>query len=140
MQTAMKVSLARLITKVERMSQVMENSRGDVFEIDPRFHELRKEILELDSRFSGNRSKREPGEKTPPTVGDRLAAVARGVDHSTYGPTATHIMNMEIVAREMADLRGELDSQQERLSQLIVELMDAGAPWMEGEPLSPLGD
>jgi photosystem II stability/assembly factor-like uncharacterized protein len=138
--TAMKLSLARLIIKVERMARVIENSRVDLFELDPRFHELRKSILELDSRFSGHRSKKEPGEKAPPTIGDRLASVARGVDHSTYGPTATHHESLEVATSEMAELRAQLESYQGQVSELVRELIEAGAPWIEGEPLSSLGD
>lgn len=136
----MKVSLARLIIKVERMALVIENSRVDPFELDPRFHELREGILELDSRFSGHRSKKEPGEKALPTIGNRLAAVARGVDHSTYGPTATHLESMEIATREMAEVRVELESYQNDLSELVRELIESGAPWIEGAPLPSLVD
>ena len=66
--------------------------------------------------------------------------MARGVDHSTYGPTATHLENMEIVTSDMAALRAQLESYQDELSELVRELIEAGAPWIEGEPLSSLGD
>jgi photosystem II stability/assembly factor-like uncharacterized protein len=133
--TAMGVTLTRLTTKVERMARVIEHSRTDVLEIDPRFHQLRAGILELEGRFRGNRAKSEPGEKAPATVGDRLFAVARGVDHSTYGPTPTHRASLEIATTEMADLRDELERHQAGLSELLRELIAAGAPWIEGEPL-----
>ena len=133
--SALQVSLARTTTRMERMAQVIENSRGDVFEIDPRFHELRKEILELAARFSGHPSKQEPGEKAPPTIGDRLSAVARGVDHSTYGPTSTHLEIMNIAEHDMQEIQVQLEGYQEKLSDLVRELMAAGAPWIEGEPL-----
>ena len=133
--TAMRVTLARLTTKVERMAQVIEHSRTDVLEIDPRFYELRTGILELEGRFAGHRSKSEVGEKAPPTVGDRLFAVARGVGYSTYGPTETHLEILEIATTEMAVLHDELERHQAALSELLRELIAAGAPWLEGEPL-----
>ena len=138
--SAMSVSLSRLTTKVERMAVVIENSHSDVLELDPRFYQLRRNILALDSRFGGHRSKQEPGEKAPPTVGERLESVARGVSQSTYGPTATHLASMEIAEAEMEEMRQEMVAYQDQLSELARELIEAGAPWIEGEPLSLLDD
>ncbi|MEM9555176.1 MAG: glycosyl hydrolase [Acidobacteriota bacterium] len=133
--TAMQVTLSQLMTQVERMARVIEHSQVDLLEIDPRFHELRGDVLELEGRFNGLRSKREPGEKAPLTAGDRLFAVSRGVGLSTYGPTTSHRQSLEIATREMADLRAELERNETELSQLARELLAAGAPWLEGEPL-----
>ena len=133
--TAMRVTLAGLLTKIERMAKVIEHSRTDVLEIDPRFHGLRGAVLELEGRFEGPRSKSEPGEKAPPTVGDRLSSVSRGVGLSTYGPTASHRQSLEIATAEMVDLRDELERCQTEFSELAGELIAAGAPWIEGEPL-----
>ena len=133
--TAMQVTLARLMTKVQRMGRVIEHSRTDMMEIDPRFHELRSGIVELDGRFNGLGSKLQSGEKMPLTIGDRLFAVARGVDRSTYGPTPSHRQNLEIATTEMAELRETLERHQAGLSELGRELIAAGAPWLEGEPL-----
>ncbi len=133
--TAMEVTLSRLLTKTERMSRVIEHSQADVLDLDPRFHQLRGDILELEGRLSGHRSKAEPGEKAPLTVGERLFAVSRGVGLSTYGPTASHRQSLEIATTEMAGLRDELERCQAELSELVRELIAAGAPWIEGEPL-----
>ena len=113
---------------------------GDVMELDPRFHDLRKGFLELEGRFAGRGSKKEPGEKEAPTVEDRLFSVARGVDHSTYGPTPTHRRSLEIATSEMAELREQLATIQDDLSRLVEELIEAGSPWIEGEPLDSLND
>ena len=96
---------------------------------------LRSSILELEGRFNGLRAKSEPGEKAPPTVGDRLFAVSRGVGLSTYGPTPSHRRGLEIATTEMADLRAELERNERDVSELARELTAAGAPWLEGEPL-----
>ncbi|MEM7357112.1 MAG: glycosyl hydrolase, partial [Acidobacteriota bacterium] len=133
--TAMQVTLTRLMTKAGRMAGVIEHSRTDVLAIDPRFHALRGGLLELEGRFSGLRSKAETGEKAPPTIGDRLFAVSRGVGLSTYGPTASHRQSLEIATSEMADLRSELERYQAEISELVRELIAAGAPWIEGEAL-----
>ena len=45
---------------------------------------------------------------------------------------------MEIATSEMTELREQLESYQSELSNLVQELIDSGAPWIEGEPLSSL--
>ena len=41
---------------------------------------------------------------------------------------------------ETTDLRAQLERYQAEYSALVKELIQAGAPWIEGEPLSALGD
>ncbi len=61
--------------------------------------------------------------------------MARGVGQSTYGPTPSHRASLEIATTEMAELRAELEHRQAELSELVRQLIAAGAPWIEGEPL-----
>ncbi|MEM8932188.1 MAG: glycosyl hydrolase [Acidobacteriota bacterium] len=133
--SAMQVTLGTLMTQVARMAQVIEHSQVDLEDIDPRFHALRGDVLELGSRFHGLRSKRQVGEKAPPTVGERLFAIERGVGLSTYGPTPSHRTLLEIATTEMADLRNDLERHEAGLSELARALLAAGAPWLQGEPL-----
>jgi hypothetical protein len=136
--SAMKITLARLLTKLERMNLVIEESRAALGPLDRRHEELRQDLLELDSRLHGSRARQEPGEKFDPTIQDRLFAVIRGVGRSTYGPTATHRESLEIAVREMGPLRERLIQGQEAVSALARELVEAGGPWIEGELLPPL--
>ncbi|MEM9782966.1 MAG: glycosyl hydrolase [Pseudomonadota bacterium] len=133
--TAMDVALRQLMNQVERMGQVIAHSQGDPQTIDARYHALRADVLALESRFYGPGAKREIGEKYPPTVGDRLFAVVRGVGQSTYGPTPSHRTILEIATTEMKELRTELERTQSELSALGKALVAAGGPWLEGEAL-----
>ena len=133
--TALEVTLERFMTRVERLARVIEHSQVDLLSFDPRFHELRGSLLELDGQLNGHRSKGEPGEKVPPTIGDRLSSVSRGVGLSTYGPTASHRKSLEIATTEMTTLREKLEHNDRAFSELARELIAAGAPWLEGEPL-----
>ena len=134
-QSALQVTLSELLTKTDRLAEVIEHSQADLLDIDPRFHELRAGILELDARFNGHRSKGQVGEKAPPTIGDRLFAVERGVGLSTYGPTPSHSRSLEIAVSEMSELRTDLENRLRAFSELVRELGAAGGPWLEGEPL-----
>ena len=108
-------------------------------DLDSRIHQAKQDLLELDSGLNGLGSKRQPGEKTRPTVGNRLSAVERGVGNSTYGPTATHEQQLQIAHNQLTGYRTTLEELLERLSGLSRDLIAAGAPWIEGDAL-PWGD
>ncbi len=120
---------------MERMQVVIANAPAALGQFDDRLKQLRSEMMQLDNRLNGHRSKQEAGEKFPPIIQDRLFAVSRGVDRSTYGPTATHRRMLEIANQEIGTLREDLVAAQEKVSALVNDLIDAGAPWIEGEAL-----
>ena len=134
--SALNLALENAIKKVERMKVVLLQSNADVGTIDEKLHNVRKDILTLDSQLFGNRSKQEPGEKNNPTVGDRLFAVSRGIDHSTYGPTASHKASLKIAQDQIATIQNGLKMAQDKISALVKEMKKQGAPWIEGEEIS----
>jgi len=136
----MQIALARSLTRVERMSKVIENSNTEAGELDGKLHGLRMKLMKLDERLNGNRAKQEVGEKFKPIVQDRLFAVSRGVDRSTYGPTPTHRRSLEIADAEIAELQTLIESAQQEVTNLLKELIDAGGPWIEGQPLPSSGN
>ena len=131
----MQVSLARSLTKIERMQKVISESTAEVGSADEKLHAIRTEFQDIDEKLNGNRARQEPGEKFNPIINDRLFSVARGVDRSTYGPTKTHRRMLEIANAEIDDLRNQMTATQTKLSALVKELIAAGAPWIEGEEL-----
>lgn len=131
--TALQMRLADALRKHQRLADVLVRTPADVGELDDQFHALRQTLLDLDERLNGNRARQEPGEKFNPTVNDRLFAVGRGVDHSTYGPTPTHRRMLEIASQEMEELDAAVDRAIDEQTALIEKLLDAGAPWLQGE-------
>lgn len=130
--TANQLALALSLKKTERLRAVIEQSRTDpVGALDAGYHGLRKQLLQLDGTLNGDRARQEAGEKFAATISDRLSAVARGVDRSTYGPTASHRRSLEIAVAEIRGLEEQLDSARARLDQLVRELVASGAPWLE---------
>ena len=79
----------------------------------------------------------EPGEKTKPLIGERLFAVKRGIERSTYGPTETNKQSMQIIQKEMGDIHSKLEAYLSAMADLGKALLEAGAPWVEGERLPP---
>ncbi len=136
--SAMKMTLVRLLTKMERIGLVLEKSRAATGPIDEQYHGIRSGLHALDDRLNGNRSRQEVGEKFNPTIEDRLFAVSRGVDRSTYGPTATHRRSLAIAKGLIQELHAELKRGEEKVKTLVQDLVETGAPWIEGEPLPSL--
>jgi hypothetical protein len=98
-------------------------------------HQLRGELLDLSTQLNGESAKQEAGEKTKPNVGSRLFSVNRGIYHSTYGPTQTNIRVLEIAETDLKNIQSKFQQSLSKMSQLSKALTDAGAPWIEGDPL-----
>ena len=133
--SAMALTVSRLLKKTERMRVALQHSTADTGDLDARYHALRTDLLALDAALNGTRAQREPGEKTPAVISNRLFAVERTVGGSTYGPTATSRRSLELANAEIARLGGELNGVRQRVTELGRALLAAGAPWIEGEPL-----
>jgi hypothetical protein len=133
--TAIQMSLANSLTRVERMKKVLSHSPTSAGSFDNRLAEVRLELLKIDQELNGKKSKVEPGEKTKPTVVGRLFSLQIGIDHSTYGPTTNHKKALQIINEQLSSSRSQLEMSQGKLSQLAKDLVQAGAPWMEGEAL-----
>ncbi len=134
---ALQMTLSSLRKKADRMDAVVRNSRTAPGDIDGTLHRIRADLATLDRELNGASTKRAAGEKTRPTIGNRLSSIGRGVDRSTYGPTATHREMLAIATAAIERLRPRVATAQTRLSELAAALIAAGAPWIEGEPLPP---
>ncbi len=136
LHSAIGKSVALMTTTIERMRTAMTQmplAPGNPF--DGRIERLRRGLLDVDTALNGPAAKRQPGEKADPTVSSRLSAVNLGVASSTYGPTATHREQLRLVATELRRLQPIVSAMQKDLAALVQELVAAGAPWIEGQPL-----
>tara|TARA_R110002072_G_scaffold105744_1_gene231144 strand:- start:13558 stop:16848 length:3291 start_codon:yes stop_codon:yes gene_type:complete len=138
--TAMTVAVAGMLAQSKRMAAVLEHTQAAAgATLDRDVTALRRQLLDLDTRFNGDRSRQEPGEKHAPTIQSRLFSVELGVAQATYGPTGTHRRQLEIVRQQLDELRPMLDEHAKQVSALVRRLIEAGAPWLEGQPLPGSG-
>lgn len=133
--SALQISLRNSMTKVERMKKVMLQSTAPMGDMDKRLHDIRRELQTLNHQLNGNSSKQKIGEKTKPTLGDRLFAVSKGVSQSTYGPTTMQKRTLGIANEKIKAVQTQLEATQQQISRLATDLVKAGAPWIEGESL-----
>ena len=124
------------LKQVDIMQEALIRTPAAPGNLDSELHDLKQELFVLDEQLNGNRSKREIGEKYKPTIADRLNQVSYGNSNSTYGPTETQKRNLEIAGTQFLELKKSLDIiMNEKLPEIEKALIDAGAPWIEGQPI-----
>jgi uncharacterized coiled-coil protein SlyX len=92
---------------------------------------LSKDINKLNTEVNGNAAKNEIGEKSKPTLGERSFAVYRGIERSTYGPTASHKEQMIIIEKQLKEQEITLSSIDQRMDAIYNQMKAAGAPFVE---------
>ncbi len=135
LSSAMNIALRNTIIRTKRMQKVLRNSTIETGNIDTRLAAVKKELNRLSSDLYGSQAKNQIGEKTKPTIGNRLFSLSIGLGNSTYGPTSTHKNTLAIINKQLKEYKSRLESNQSNLSAIAKDLIKAGAPWMEGEDL-----
>ncbi|HSR67272.1 MAG TPA: glycosyl hydrolase [Acidobacteriota bacterium] len=133
--SAVNQALGNELARLQAMKTALQRTPAAPGQLDTRLNGLRNRLLELQERLFGNRAKNQIGEKTRPTVGSRLFAVQRGIERSTYGPTATHRQQLEIINNQLEQIKSDLESARSQADALGQDLQQAGAPWVEGNRL-----
>jgi photosystem II stability/assembly factor-like uncharacterized protein len=133
--SAVQMALRNEKSRVETMQKALLRATAPPGDLDTRLHTARAALLDLDSMLSGNPAKREMGEKTRPTVLDRLLQLELAVGSSTYGPTPTHRQSLDIVLADLNVIQAGLEEQRAALEALGRDLQQAGAPYIEGGDL-----
>ena len=94
--------------------------------------ETTMQLQNLENKMSGSKAKREIGEKTIPTMGDRLFSLYIGLSNSTYGPTDTHLDLVSWVEADVKTFKQELAGINQQIKQVAKQIVDAGGPYVEG--------
>jgi hypothetical protein len=124
--------LDRGMKKIRAIKQAYFRMNEQPPELLDSIYRTEEALRELEHRLHGSPSKREVGEKTPPSPGGRLSVCRRGLS-TTYGPAEVHLKSLEAGKKELIPIRKKLDTITGRLlPQLEKELRLAGAPWIEG--------
>jgi len=132
---ATSTTLNRTMSKINAMQTALSRSAAVPGELDSKLHQLKRDLMDLDAQLNGNRSRREVGEKTNPTINNRLR-VAGSAMNSTYGPTKTQMRNLEIGQELFKEVKAKLEMiVNKRVPVLEKALQEAGAPWIEGQAI-----
>jgi photosystem II stability/assembly factor-like uncharacterized protein len=130
--SAVTLQHSRAMEKVAAMQKALSRSTADLGNLDQRAHEMRMNLLKLGAQYFGNQSKQQVGEKSKPTINDRMFHIALAISGSTYGPTETALTAMDMVNDQLSAFKSSMTEYDEALTQLGKDLVSQGAPWVEG--------
>ncbi len=134
--TAASMAIDKALKKVDGLKTALKRTQSIPGNMDKLLHDIKISLLEMDEQLHGNRSKRQVGEKNNPTITRRLNVAISGTENSTYGPTPTHKRSLEIAEKQFKELRLNLDKILDQdLPALEKALIDAGAPWFDGQSI-----
>ncbi len=85
-------------------------------------------MVNIDSVFSGNESKKEIGEKDYPTIMDRLSVAQRGFYGNSYGPPKLHMDSFEIAKNMWNKLKVEIQKFNSSILAFENKLNQLGTP------------
>ena len=94
---------------------------------------LNSDLKDLETILGGHPGKNQIGEKSNPTLGERLFSLDRGISRSTYGPTETHKKTMQMVVKEWNSLNEKLQGFKDTASAFAGQIVEAGGSWIEGQ-------
>ncbi|MFO7613203.1 MAG: hypothetical protein R6W71_01030 [Bacteroidales bacterium] len=133
---ALTITMGHATKRVSAMRVALSMTAIVPGELESQLHDLNQELLALDEHLNGNRSRQEVGESSPPTVRSRLRVAAQGFASPLYGPTVTQKQNLELARNAYRDVREKMMLiSDQRIPSLEKALVEAGAPWIEGQPL-----
>jgi hypothetical protein len=131
--TATKQVLSRDMKVVASMKTALDKAELSSADLAAKIEKTRIDLLNLDERLSGNKTKAEIGEQSRPTPESADGVARNALSSSTYGPTGTHKATLELAKERLNGIKSELKQIDETtIPGLIQELKKAGAPWIEG--------
>ncbi|MDX1685361.1 MAG: glycosyl hydrolase, partial [Saprospiraceae bacterium] len=101
LQSATGKKLDNVSKRIRALRTAYQSSTIYNEDVSRQIYEIINAIVQVYMDLYVNPAKRKPGQKTKPTVGQRISAVARGIGRSRYGPTPTHRKVLSIAEAEL---------------------------------------
>jgi hypothetical protein len=126
-----------VITETSRtlgaLRQVLLRSTVGDPQLDDAVRVLEDRVQRIQQKLGGNDRREAYGDPGPISINRRLRVASVGTGTSTYGPTPTHLLSVEIAEQQFTALRRDLDRLVDLdLPALEEKLDDAGVPWTPG--------
>ena len=125
--------LANSMKKVSAMQRALSRASSESKDLRGQLFQVKQQLLDLDRKLNGDRTKEEIGERSDPTPRNRMFTGFRSLS-TTYGPTPMHRESVEIGKKQLEGIKSELAQIVNTTIPGIEEaLEDIGAPWIEGQ-------
>ncbi|QIE58428.1 glycosyl hydrolase [Rasiella rasia] len=126
--TNFNTDLEKQINRTKALQLAMQQSTMKPGALTNQLAKALQDLQQLKSEVSGNLAKNEIGEKGHPLLEDRMFAIYRGIEKSTYGPTKTHEKQLSIIKNQLTNHVATLQTTTELLDVIEQQLTKAGAP------------
>jgi photosystem II stability/assembly factor-like uncharacterized protein len=138
--TALAQALPRLQERVTQLGQALDRTRSAPAALDAEFDTLRRQVYALNRALYGTPESAEAvGHLRAPGLSERLTMAQIGTQFSTYGPTPSHEQSMALAEQAYQQIRADwVELTERRIPAFERSLVEAGAPWVPGMPLSIL--
>ncbi len=134
--SALNIVLQKALTKTKAMKVALNRAKVAPGDLDIRLENVRKKLLDLDTKLNGNKAKNELGERNTPSLNNRMGTIFTSMRASTYGPTGTQKQMLNLARKEYTDYRSKLKEILDKdMKTLENDLKKAGAPWVEDDEL-----
>ncbi len=127
--------LENSLMKADAMRVALSRADNGSPELLKRIYDLKQGLLDVDMLLNGNDTKGEIGEREPPRPVNRMFVGWRGLS-TTYGPTENHKSAVAAGKAELQEIKSQLSTfVNETIPSIESDLMELGAPWIEGQGL-----
>ncbi len=128
--------IGETLQRVQAIQQVLLRSTIDDPALDDQARDLERRLKLLNDEIGGNDKRDMANDPGPVSIQARLSVAQIGTGNSTYGPTPTHLMCLDIAEKKYAELKRKLNAITEKeVPALEAALQAAGAPWSPGRPV-----
>jgi photosystem II stability/assembly factor-like uncharacterized protein len=138
--TALAQALPRLQERIGQLGQALERARSAPPALDTELDSLRRQVYAINRAINGTPEAAEAvGHLRAPGLIERLTVAQMGTQFSTYGPTPTHEQSLALAEQAYQQIRVDwVELTERRIPAFERSLVEAGAPWVPGMPLSIL--
>lgn len=138
--TALSLALPSLQQRMTQLAQALERTRSAPSALDAELDTLRRQVYAINRALNGVPEAAEAvGHLRAPGLNERLFVAQMGTQLSTYGPTPSHEQSIAQAEQAYQRIRTDwVDLTERRLPAFERALVEAGAPWVPGMPLSIL--
>lgn len=126
----MNAKISKAHNTAETLQFALQQSEIMPGAIDTEIVTVRKTLQSLESKIYGNTAKREIGEKTKPTIDERMFTIYRGIERSTYGPTPSHKKQLQLLQGQVTSHLEAIKAVENSLQSIQDQLEAAGAPYI----------
>jgi len=120
------MTVNKALSKTEALQKALNAGTDTPGTLESELHQIRNDLLDIQTKLFGEKTKNEVGEKNAPTLFSRIRVLMMGTNGSTYGPTPMLQQILDIANSEMTELKPQVEEIKGKLQNTIKTAEKAG--------------